>query len=164
MITTDTHVYFYTARPFHNWVRTEKQFIDPLANDGVFESTEQAFMWWKAAFFQDWDTRGLIYDERDPRAVKELGRLIRGYNDAAWSCVRLGYMAYVNLLKYQQNPEWADTLLATGNRIIVEASPIDRVWGVGLSEKDPLILDAANWKGENLLGEALMTVRGLLKG
>lgn len=162
MLTTDTHVFFYTARPFHNWLRTERQFTDP-ARGISFDSTEQAFMWWKAAFFDDKATLAMIEAEKDPRAVKELGRRIARYDDAAWSCVRLGFMTLVNLWKYQQNPEWAATLLATGDRTIVEASPVDLVWGVGLSEKDPLILDEANWRGENLLGQALMTVRSLLR-
>ena len=119
-------------------------------------------MWYKADFFKDDNIRDQVLDEKDPKAAKELGRLVRGYHDKAWECVRLGYMAHVNLMKFSQNTEFADTLLGTGDRILVEASPYDKIWGVGLAVDSPLITDKANWKGRNLLGEALMTVRSLL--
>jgi hypothetical protein len=161
MITTDTHVYFYSGKEIYsNWHRC--QFIDPITGFALY-STEQAFMWYKADFFKDDNVRDQILNERDPKATKELGRLVRCYHDKAWECVRLGYMAHVNLMKFSQNTEFAAELLSTGDRILVEASPYDGIWGVKLAVDDPLILDKANWKGRNLLGEALMTVRGLLK-
>lgn len=167
MIVTDTHVFFYTNY-LSNWWSTKDikpQFTDPIT-EFVWNNTEEAFMWEKANFFGDLDISNKIVTHarmrRHPREVKELGRQVRGYDEKAWACVREGHMAYVNLLKYQQNPDLAEQLKATGTRILVEASPVDRVWGVGLAENDPLILDPMNWRGSNLLGEALMTVRGLL--
>jgi ribA/ribD-fused uncharacterized protein len=164
MKTTDTHVYFWRAEQcFSNWHRTVAQFKDPV-NDGlVFHSSEQAFIWWKAVFFQDHRVAGIVEKEADPALCKKLGREVKGYDDKAWTCVRLGYMTYVCWLKFSQNPDLAKQLLDTGDRVLVEASPYDKIWGVGLGEDDPLILDKANWRGTNLLGIALMQVRKMLK-
>ncbi len=168
MITTDTHVFFYGAADIYsNFHRTKDQFRDPLNNDIVFDSTEQAFMWWKAVFHQDLDIASLLEREKMPANAKSLGRQIKGYNDKAWECVRLGFMTYVCYMKFSQNPEFAAALKATGRRTLVEASPYDAIWGVGLSEDDAWRYvetgsDTNGWPGRNLLGEALMTVRGLL--
>lgn len=163
MKTTDTHVYFYSGREvFSNWHSTISQFRDPLQNI-LFDNAEQAFMWYKATFFGNDGIAAEAAAETDPRAVKALGRKVQFYDDKSWECVRLGYMTYVNLLKYQQNAHFAAELLATGDRILVEASVPDRIWGVGLDESDPRILDSAQWRGRNLLGEALMTVRRLIR-
>lgn len=163
MITTDTHVYFWGgACVFSNWHRTLGQIKDPLNHGLICHSSEQHFMWLKAVFFQDDRTAGLIENNPDPALAKRAGRLIDRYDDKMWSCVRLGFMTYSCYLKYSQNADLRQTLLDTGNRTLVEASPVDCVWGVGLNEDDPLILDPANWRGTNLLGQALMTVRGMI--
>ena len=162
MIITNTHVYFYNG-PFSNWHRQRKLITDPLNNNITFDTSEAAFMWWKAVFFQDHKIASLLEQVSEPGHCKALGRQIQGYDDAAWTCVRLGYMNYVNLLKYRQNAALKELLLSTGDRILVEASPEDKIWGVGLGEEDPLISDEKNWRGLNLLGQSLMTVRGLIK-
>lgn len=161
MKTTPTHVYFYSGQQcFSNWHHSP----DQIKMNGLsFDSSEQAFMFTKAWFFRDFDNAARIHLEKSPAKVKALGRAITGYDDAAWECVREGMMAYVNLMKYRQNDAMREELLGTADRILVEASPVDRVWGVGLGEDDPLILDSRLWRGRNLLGEALMTVRRLLK-
>lgn len=164
---TDTHVYFYTNY-LSNWWTTKNiapQFTDPISNL-TFNNTEEAFMWYKSHFFMDVETCIKIEAHaalrKHPREVKDLGRLVKGYNDKAWAVVREGAMTYVNYLKYQQNTDLAKQLKDTGARVLVEASPVDRIWGVGLGETDPLILDEKNWTGLNLLGKSLMTVRGLI--
>ena len=161
MITTPTHVFFYSGRQcFSNWHRTSNQIN---YKDYLFDSSEQLFMYLKANFFGDNEATHAAYLEKDPRKVKAIGRTIRGYDDAAWECVREGVMAYVNLLKYRQNATFAAELLSTGNRVLVEASPVDRIWGIGLDEETACNLDTANVWGRNLLGDALMTVRRLLR-
>lgn len=160
MITTDTHVYFYSGREIYsNWHSTPKQLTDPITRL-AFDNTEQAFMWYKATFFADPDTAARIAACTDAATVKRFGRLIPGYDDKAWETVRLGFMTYVNLLKYQQNPVMGDVLRATGKRILVEASPYDGIWGIKRSVEEAAA--GATWQGRNLLGETLMTVRGLL--
>lgn len=168
MKTTDTHVYFYT-NCFSNWYSTKDikpQFRDFLTGL-TWNNTEEAFMYYKAVFHNDSETANKIIfhssRREHPLGVKDLGRQVKNFNDKAWGCVRYGYMVYVNYLKYSQNQEFKDLLLLTENKVLVEASPIDRVWGAGLSEKDPLILDEGNWTGQNLLGKALMEVRGLIQ-
>lgn len=154
---TDTHVYFYGKGDiFSNW--QPANFLDPVLQVD-FANTEQAFMAYKAFFFQDDAALTKIKQETSASKVKELGRGIRWYNEKAWQAVRYGYMVWVNYLKYSKNKEYKEFLLNTQDKILVEASPYDRVWGVGLGENDPLILDEKNWNGQNLLGKALMDVR-----
>ncbi len=164
---TDTHVYFYTNY-FSNWFSTKDikpQFTDPISSL-TWNNTEETFMYYKAVFHEDFDTAAKIIKHakelKHPNGVKDLGRQVKNYNDKAWSCVRLGYMVYVNYLKFSQNEEFKRYLLDTDDKILVEASPVDGVWGVKLAENDPLILDEKNWKGLNLLGVALMEVRKCL--
>ena len=117
-------------------------------------------MYQKAFFFRDLAIAAKAATEKDPKAVKELGRQVRRYNDKAWQTVRYGFMVYSNLLKFSQNPEWAAELKATGNRILVEASPYDKIWGIGCTVEEAAA--GAEWQGQNLLGKALMEVRGML--
>jgi len=155
-LTTDTHIYFWT-----NWLSNFKvcKITDPLIRIS-FNTTEQAYMWRKAYFFGDEDTmKKLENADLTPREAKNLGREVVGYNDDLWGCVRYGYMVYVNYLKYTQNDDLKKKLLDTGEKVLVEASPYDKIWGVGFSADNPLILDDKNWTGQNLLGKALMDVR-----
>lgn len=158
MVVTDTHCYFY-VNEFSNWNRSK--IVHPYR--GLkFPTSEHAFMWMKADFFGDSSIASQIPLCPHPRDAKELGRQVKRYDDMEWSLVRYNYMVVVNLWKFLQNEYHRDVLASTGDRILVEASPYDRVWGVGLGENDPLILDEKNWKGDNLLGKALMDVRDLL--
>ncbi len=171
-IITDTHVFFYSGGSIYsNWHETPDQFSDPLNGGLTFISSEVAFIWWKAVFFQDHRVATLLEQKgMDSRTAKQLGRTIKGYDDKAWECVRPGFMAYPLLLKFQQNPDMGAELKATEDRILIEASPTDKIWGVGLdieaavkhAENSVFLGAALKWPGRNLLGEALMTVRGLL--
>ncbi len=163
------YVLFYGS-VFSNWYTTPNQLVDHV-NGFVFNNTEAAFMYRKALLFGDGDTAAKIIAHAEanghPREVKAMGREIKGYDEAEWECVREGEMALVNLWKYRQNPELAEQLKATAPRTLVEASPTDRIWGVGLSVDDAvrhIELGAimGGWPGRNLLGEALITVRSLL--
>ena len=157
-LVTDTHVYFYT-----NWLSNFKvcKIIDPRSGF-VFDHTEQIYMWYKADFFNDIETRQKLERPLKPQDAKNLGRDVKNYNDDIWDLVRFGFMTYVNYLKYTQNEDLQKKLFDTGNRILVEASPTDNVWGVGFAANDPLILDDKNWTGQNLLGKAIMIVRDKL--
>lgn len=155
---TYTHVYFWHG-PFSNWESCE--FTDDFAGL-TFRSSEQAFMYYKAVVFRDLATAAKIMTSKTPKEAKDLGRLVSHYDEKVWECVRFGYMVYVNYLKFTQNENLKKVLLDTDDRILVEASPYDKVWGVGLSEDNDLILDEANWQGQNLLGQALMKVRKII--
>lgn len=157
MKTTDTHVYFWRG-VFSNWHPAE--FTDALGNK--FANSEQAFMYYKALFFGDLTVAAQVVKETNPAEVKKFGRMVKGFDGIAWDLVKVGFMEYVNLLKYRQNEEFRRALLDTKDFVLVEASPYDKIWGVGLSEDDPEILIEAHWKGENLLGYALMKIRSLI--
>lgn len=128
-----------------------------------FANGEQYMMYCKAMFFKDAATAALILKERDPQKVKALGRAVQGFIKSAWdaNCLRLVRRGLLE--KARQNPDIKAQLLATGERILVEASPPDKIWGIGLGENDPRALDPAQWLGLNLLGQAWMWVRDQLR-
>ncbi len=128
-----------------------------------FANGEQYMMYCKAMFFNDAATAAPILAEPDPEKVKILGRAVQGFNEAAWIENRLRLVRRGLLEKARQNPHIKAQLLATGDLILVEASPPDRIWGIGLGENDPRALDPAQWRGLNLLGEAWMWVRAQLR-
>lgn len=150
---TETHVYFWGS-VLSNWY--DCKFI---YNDHNFNNSEQAFMWEKAKFFNDDETAELILNTPDPRTVKELGRQVKNFNRDLW--LEHGYYAMINVnyAKYSQNINLKNILLSTGDKILVEASPFDRIWGIGLHWNNDDCLDEAKWDGLNLLGRALMEVR-----
>lgn len=158
MYYTDTHIYFWRNKaPFSNFYRR------PFTYKGYdLQFSEQGFMMEKANLFDPSKVEA-IARATQPDKAKALGRAVQNYDDAVWSSVRYDKMVEVLRAKFTE-PFMRDILLRTGDRVIVEASPYDRIWGVGLDVKDPRILDEKNWRGQNLLGKALMEVRAELKG
>lgn len=155
MITKGNFTLFFSERDqFSNW------FISEFEVKGVrFNCVEQFMMFCKAKLFGDELTAEKILAVAHPRDQKALGRSVAGYDDTVW-CERRGrIVAHGCYAKFAQNPVLRDALLATGNTVLVEASPYDRIWGVGLAEHDPRVLDPRQWKGQNLLGVALIEVR-----
>lgn len=130
----------------------------------TFPTTEHYFMWYKAMFFGDFEIAERILRADNPYSAKSLGREVKNYNDEEWSKVRYQAMLHGNILKYQQNNDIKEKLLATGNKILAEGNPIDPIWGIGLSEDDPdeIIFNPGYWRGYNLLGYVLMDVRNML--
>ncbi len=155
---TDTHVYFWGDPTLSNWGPAEFKY-----KDNHFWNSEQAFMWEKATCFSDFETAKEILKTKNPREAKDLGRQVKNYNEETWAKYRYDAMREVCIAKFTQNPDRLETLLSTGDKTIVEASPHDTVWGVGLHWTDEKILDEKNWKGQNLLGKVLMDVRKLLR-
>jgi ribA/ribD-fused uncharacterized protein len=132
--------------------------------DGVsYTSAEQRMMAEKARLFGDEATLAQILANDDPGICKGLGRKISGYDDAAWAAVRFGVVVGTNISKFGQNPALRAYLLASGNDILVEASPVDGIWGIGLAAGDPRVFNAREWQGENLLGFALVAARAALR-
>ena len=128
-----------------------------------FTSAEQYMMWKKAKLFNDEDVANEIMKTNNPREQKSLGRKVRGFDKYKWEQVCRDYVYEGNYAKFTQNQELKDELLTYGDREIVEASPEDRIWGIGLHETDPNILDKSKWNGTNWLGETIMKVRNELK-
>jgi len=128
-----------------------------------FNCSEQYFMWRKALVFHDEQTAQKILSAVDPGQQKRLGRAVANYKDQKWKQKSRGEMYEANFHKYQQNDYICTSLLATDDDILVEASPVDRVWGVGLSEDDDRVFDRSQWQGSNWLGEVLMKLRGNIR-
>ena len=103
-----------------------------------------------------------ILDARDPRTAKRLGRQVRGFDQAVWERDRFDIVVRASAAKFGQDRELRAYLLATADRVLVEASPTDRIWGIGLSASDPRAADPRSWRGSNLLGFALMQARAQL--
>lgn len=132
--------------------------------DGIrYRSAEQFLMAEKARLFEDIESARLILEARSPEQAKKLGRKVKGFDNAVWETERVGIAERANLAKFSQNPELMAFLLSTVDSVLVEASPVDAIWGIGLAEKDPAAHDPALWKGMNLLGFALMEVRSRLQ-
>jgi hypothetical protein len=134
-----------------------------FAVDGQpYASAEQFMMAGKARLFGDAEALAAILAEPDPAACKRLGRGVRGFDDAAWARARFDLVVAGNLAKFGQSDHFRAILLATGDAILVEASPRDRIWGIGLGAANPLARDPATWRGRNLLGFALVATRARL--
>jgi len=131
--------------------------------DGQTYLTAEHFMMAeKACLFGDRETRASILAARTPAEAKKLGRGVKGFDDALWEQARFDIVVRANEAKFSQNQALRDYLLTTGDRVLVEASPVDRIWGIGLAANDERALEPRAWCGLNLLGFALMEVRARL--
>ncbi|MEU8235217.1 NADAR family protein [Actinoplanes sp. NPDC048967] len=133
-------------------------------DDVRFSSAEHYMMWRKALLFGDEETARLIVAAGHPRQAKMLGRRVRGFDEQTWVRHRWSIVTQASVAKFGQRPELRDFLVGTGERILVEASPTDRIWGIGLAATDERTADPARWQGLNLLGFALMAAREQLRG
>jgi ribA/ribD-fused uncharacterized protein len=135
----------------------------PFTVDGIeYRTAEHFMMASKARLFGDRVTFERILKSGHPKQAKELGREVANFNEHVWLQHRYSFVVTGNHAKFSEHPELAAFLLATGQRIIVEASPVDRIWGIGLAADSPDAARPERWKGENLLGFALMDVRQML--
>ena len=139
-------------------------YLSDFTVDGIkFSSMEQYMMYQKAVVFKDKDIASKILKTDDVERIKELGRLVSNYDDTVWNGVRQ-IVIYKGLLeKYRQNEKLKKALLDTGDDILAECAVSDKIWGIGLSMKDSNKNDIKRWKGQNLLGFALMLVRNELR-
>lgn len=136
----------------------------PFSDDGVqYKTAEHYMMAEKAKLFNDEQILSKILNANKPIEVKKLGRKIQNFKEDTWLKHRFDIVRKANLLKFDQNSKFKDFLLNTNNKVLVEASPVDNVWGIGMASDNPLVQDPQNWKGLNLLGFALMVVREELR-
>jgi ribA/ribD-fused uncharacterized protein len=164
MRVTDKHVYFW-GEFLSNWYPA--RFTEAREGKTLeFHNSEQYFMYEKAKAFGDEETAmRILFEGSNPKQAKSLGRKVKGYSDEVWDKMRYKVMVRANLLKYLQNKDLEKLLLNEefDGKNFVEASPIDRIWGIGCDETTALD-DESNWNGQNLLGKALDEVRSILKG
>ncbi|WP_247615633.1 NADAR family protein [Streptomyces tagetis] len=137
----------------------------PFTVDGVrYATAEHWMMAAKARLFEDAEAERRVLAAEHPGAAKKAGRLVRGFEAGVWERERFGIVVEGSVHKFAADPGLRAFLLGTGDRVLVEASPVDRIWGIGLAPDDEAALDPARWRGPNLLGFALMTARDRLGG
>lgn len=158
MYTTKNEFVFFWKGPFSQWHKSD--FIDEF-NIKYF-CAEQFMMYSKAKLFKDLETANKILLSTSPKEIKDLGRVVKNFNEEVWDKYKFSIVYKGNFLKFSQDLELLTILLNTGNKLLVEASPYDDVWGIGLSEEDRNILNVDKWTGQNLLGKALTSVRDYL--
>jgi ribA/ribD-fused uncharacterized protein len=138
-------------------------FYAPFDSDGIrYRTAEHYMMAGKARLFGDRAAEQRILNAEHPGQAKALGRSVRGFSEDHWSAHRVDLVIAANLAKFEQHPHLRAYLLSTGTSVLVEASPYDRIWGIGLRASDPRAHDPVRWPGLNLLGFALMQVRTLI--
>lgn len=130
--------------------------------DKEFTCAEQYMMWRKATLFEDSETAQKILNTSHPHEQKQLGRSVKNYDDSEWCAIAKDVVTIASYAKYSQNYHLMTELLATKGTLLVEASPYDKRWGIGLGMNDPKALDRTQWEGYNWLGEVLTEVRDLL--
>jgi len=132
--------------------------------DGTtYNCAEQYMMEQKALFFDDVLSADMIMASTSPREQKAFGRKVQNFDADKWMEVCYDVVVKANIAKFSQNPKLLEVLLNTGDIEIVEASPYDKIWGIGLGENDPRAQDKSQWDGLNLLGKAVMETREKLK-
>ncbi len=151
--------------PFSQWYPSEFELDDVLYN-----CAEQFMMAQKARLFKDEETLEMILEAETPRVQKRLGRVVDGFDPFVWEEEQDDGMPYCwhvvrrgNLAKFTQNEHLLSALMATQGTTLVEASPDDPIWGIGLSEDDPRAHDRQSWQGRNWLGEVLTDLREYLQ-
>ncbi|MEV6694831.1 NADAR family protein [Micromonospora sp. NPDC051196] len=132
----------------------------PVTLDGLrFATAEHYMMWRKAILFDDHARAAQILTVLSPQEAKTLGRRVAGFDQQVWERHRFDVVVAGNMAKFDQHSALRSYLLGTGERVLVEASPLDQVWGIGLAADHPHASDPARWRGLNLLGFALMQAR-----
>jgi ribA/ribD-fused uncharacterized protein len=139
-------------------------FPSPFTVDGTTYATAEHYMMaGKARLFGDERAEQRAVAARTPSEAKNIGRQVRGFDSDVWDDRRVDIVVAGNVGKFTAHPDMRDFLLGTGEKVLVEASPVDRVWGIGLGSDDGRAATPSTWRGLNLLGFALMTVRDLLR-
>lgn len=145
---------FFWKGPFSQWVTSN------FTEDGVrFRTAEHYMMYRKALLFGDKKFAAEILRVSHPREAKDLGRSVRNFSEDKWVGHREEIVYQGSLLKFTQNPDKMEDLMATQGKILVEASPEDQIWGIGFEDNHPSALQPEKWKGLNLLGFTLTRLR-----
>ena len=132
-------------------------------NGVQYHTTEQYMMASKARLFGDEEVFQEIMAAWNPHDYKKLGKKIRGFEQTLWNAHKYDIVVEGNKAKFSQNPDIREFLLSTGDAIIAEVSPFDKIWGIGLDREQAMKGSVGQWEGENLLGCALMDVRDWLR-
>lgn len=162
IVETDTMILFWMPDSIYSNFYPDARLILPQYPSIVFENSEAAFMYLKAMEFGDTVIADQILLDHAPKRVKALGKRVNGFDEEAWATVRYERMFDAVLAKFLMNPKLSREMVRS-DKILVEASPVDRIWGIGLAPNDIRAQDVTNWNGLNLLGKVCMEVRDVLK-
>lgn len=162
------YVFFWGHQPSKDETITKTCFsqwwISPFVVEGItYKTAEHWMMAKKAELFNDQEILEKIIQANSPAEAKKLGREVRNYVDSVWLENRYEIVKQGNFHKFNQNPDLKEFLINTKERILVEASPVDSIWGIGMATDHKDINNPEKWRGLNLLGFALMEVRDELK-
>ncbi|EAC7102811.1 NADAR family protein [Listeria monocytogenes] len=162
------YIFFWGHQPAEDGKTSKSCFsqwwICSFKVDGVeYNCAEQFMMAEKAKLFNDMEMREKILAAKHPKQAKDFGRLISGFQEDIWLKNRFNIVMRANQAKFSQNEELKKFLMQTKNRILVEASPVDKIWGIGIAADNKNVENPLYWKGLNLLGFALMAVRDELE-
>ena len=136
----------------------------PMTIDGVqYNCAEQYMMAQKARVFQDGYALCSIMESDSPSEQKAIGRGVKGFNQPVWDSVSRAVVMRASLAKFTSSERLLDQLMDTTGRLLVEASPTDVIWGIGLAENDPRCHDREQWRGTNWLGQVLTDLREHLR-
>jgi ribA/ribD-fused uncharacterized protein len=153
-------VLFYGVKNAHGYLSNFAQYPITL-NGKTFNCNEQFIMYSKASMFSDQESMKQIMRATNPAAIKKLGRGVKGFKRDQWEPQIPVIADLCNMAKFSQHAELTTRLLSTGEAVIAEASPTDRIWGIGVdAEKGK---DVRTWRGDNLLGKSLMRIRKQLR-
>ena len=142
--------YFFWGGECSQWAES------PFEEFGVtFNCAEQFMMAAKAKVFGDDNSYNAIMATRLPNEQKALGKKVKGFDANIWDAIAKNYVRLGNVNKFQQNEQFLDFLFKHKDKYFVEASPYDKVWGIGLAETHPDIHDPLKWQGTNWLGECI---------
>lgn len=130
-----------------------------ILNDFQFNCAEQYMMFAKAQLFGDVETRNKIMKATHPKEQKQLGRTVKSFKKDEWDAVAKKVVYEGNVAKFGQNPELKKYLLSTAPTLLVEASPYDCIWGIGIGVNDSRRFDESKWRGTNWLGQVLTNLR-----
>lgn len=130
---------------------------DFTVGDITYHFAEQYMMYQKAILFNDHDVAAKILKSDNPKDIKTLGREIKNFNQTVWDVHKFDIVYKGNLYKFGQNQDLLNKLLETKGSVLAEASPYDCIWGIGVDVEG--LKCGASWRGQNLLGKALMQVR-----
>lgn len=155
----DNFVFFWKLH--HNNEEFSNWYPRDFVIEGIrYNCVEQYMMAKKAMLFGDVTIYQQVMQTEDPGKCKDLGKLVRGFDTATWDSCKYEIVYNGNYAKFTQHPDLMAKLKATGDAVMVEASPQDKIWGIGMSADDPKAKQPDHWKGENLLGKILMEIRG----
>jgi len=152
------HFHFFWSGPFSQWHPS------PFIIDGVaYSCAEQYMMAEKARLFGDTKREAMIMATTSPEDQKRYGRMVTGFDDKVWKANAKAIVKRGSVAKFEQNADLKAHLMDTGRLTLVEASPHDRLWGIGLRQTDKRALLRTTWQGKNWLGEVLTEVRDEMK-